>query len=130
MPYQDSVYLNIPVRDLEKSIKFYTAIGFTQNKTFSTPEGAMMSWTRNNEATTISYMLLTHPFYQTFLPPGIERVDPTRAAQIITCLSSSGREELDSTVEKAKAQGAKVDIREKTEIEKQMAASMGMYSRM
>lgn len=56
------VFVNFPVTDLSRSIEFYTALGFKQNKEFSNDEAAAMMWDD-----TFWIMLLTHDFYRKFL---------------------------------------------------------------
>lgn len=56
------VFVNFPVTDLSRSIAFYTALGFKQNKEFSNEESAAMIWDD-----TFWIMLLTHDFYRKFL---------------------------------------------------------------
>lgn len=55
------VFVNSPVTDLSRSIEFYTALGFKQNKEFSNDEAAAMMWDD-----TFWIMLLTHDFYRNF----------------------------------------------------------------
>ncbi len=71
-------------------------------------------------------MLLTHPFYKTFLPKGVEIADPTKVAQCITCLSRPSKEAVDEMRHIAAENGGKKDVREQTEMEKQMEQT-GMY---
>lgn len=56
------VFVNSPVTDLSRSIEFYTALGFKQNKEFSNDEAAAMMWDD-----TFWIVLLTHDFYRKFL---------------------------------------------------------------
>ncbi|MFD0896987.1 VOC family protein [Loigolactobacillus binensis] len=56
------VFVNLPVTDMQRSIAFYTALGFKQNKDFSDENGVGMMWSE-----TIWLMLLTHDFYAQFL---------------------------------------------------------------
>ena len=56
------VFVNSPVTDLSRSIEFYIALGFKQNKEFSNDEAAAMMWDD-----TFWIMLLTHDFYRKFL---------------------------------------------------------------
>ncbi|WP_125607165.1 VOC family protein [Lapidilactobacillus bayanensis] len=56
------VFVNLPVSDMQRSIEFYTALGFKKNPDFSDANGTGMMW---NE--TIWLMLLTHDFYRKFL---------------------------------------------------------------
>ncbi|MFC6170787.1 VOC family protein [Loigolactobacillus jiayinensis] len=56
------VFVNLPVTDMQRSIKFYEALGFEQNKEFSDENGVGMMW-----SDAIWIMLLTHDFYSKFL---------------------------------------------------------------
>lgn len=56
------VFVNIPVTDMQRSIKFYEALGFKKNNDFSDENGTGMMWADN-----IWVMLLTHDFYKKFL---------------------------------------------------------------
>ena len=56
------VFVNLPATDLSRSIEFYTALGFKQNKEFSNNEAAAMMWDD-----TFWIVLLTHDFYRKFL---------------------------------------------------------------
>ena len=56
------VFVNLLVTDLSRSIEFYTALGFKQNKEFSNDEAAAMMWDD-----TFWIVLLTHDFYRKFL---------------------------------------------------------------
>ena len=56
------VFVNFPVTDLSRSIEFYTALGFQQNKEFSDDNAASMVWDD-----TFWIMLLTHNFYRKFI---------------------------------------------------------------
>ena len=56
------VFINLPVTDLQRSIAFYQALGFTQNKDFSDENASSLMWSE-----TIGLMVLTHNFYEKFL---------------------------------------------------------------
>ncbi|HSW90878.1 MAG TPA: hypothetical protein VLF64_02675 [Candidatus Saccharimonadales bacterium] len=56
------VFINFPVNDLEKSVKFYEALGFTKNEMFSDERAAALQWSDD-----IVFMLLTREFYGQFL---------------------------------------------------------------
>jgi uncharacterized protein len=49
------IFINLAVKDLEKSVSFYTALGFTNNPQFSDETAKCMVWCEN-----IFVMLLTH----------------------------------------------------------------------
>src|SRR4029078_12816120 len=60
-PMSRMIFVNLPVKDLERSKAFYEAIGFRNEPKFTNDAAAMMVL-----SDTISVMLLTHPFYATF----------------------------------------------------------------
>ena len=55
------IFINLAVNDLQKSMDFYTALGFTNNPQFSDDAGKCMVWSEN-----IFVMLLTHEKFTTF----------------------------------------------------------------
>ena len=55
------IFINLPVTDLQKSMDFYTALGFTNNPQFSDETGKCMVWSDN-----IFVMLLTHEKFASF----------------------------------------------------------------
>ena len=55
------IFINLAVTDLQKSMDFYTALGFTNNPLFSDDAGKCMVWSEN-----IFVMILTHEKFATF----------------------------------------------------------------
>jgi len=55
------IFINLPVTDLQRSMDFYTALGFTNNPQFSDETGKCMVWSDN-----IFVMLLTHEKFASF----------------------------------------------------------------
>ncbi len=55
------IFINLAVKDLQKSMNFYTALGFTNNPQFSDDTGKCMMWSEN-----IFVMILTHEKFTTF----------------------------------------------------------------
>jgi len=55
------VFINLPVQELQKSMNFYTALGFTNNTQFSDDSGKCMVW-----SDAIFVMLLTHEKFAGF----------------------------------------------------------------
>ncbi|HKR05441.1 MAG TPA: VOC family protein [Bacteroidia bacterium] len=55
------VFINLAVKDLQKSMGFYTALGFTNNPQFSDDTGKCMVWSEN-----IFVMIMTHQKFTTF----------------------------------------------------------------
>lgn len=55
------IFINLAVKDLQKSMAFYTALGFTNNPQFSDDSGKCMVWCEN-----IFVMILTHEKFSLF----------------------------------------------------------------
>lgn len=55
------VFINLAVKDLQQSMNFYGALGFTNNPQFSDDSGKCMVWSEN-----IFVMLLTHEKFAGF----------------------------------------------------------------
>ncbi|NNM78673.1 lactoylglutathione lyase [Sphingomonas sp. ID1715] len=94
------IFVNLPVTDLDRSIRFYEAIGCERNPQFSNEAAAMLTW-----SDTISFMLLTHDFYRTFTTKQIADAHATSA--VLLCLSRDSRAEVDSITEAALAAGGR-----------------------
>ena len=62
------IFVNLPVKDLAVSKRFYEGIGCQNNPQFTDANAAMMVW-----SDTISFMLLTHGFSR----PSRRRRSPT-----------------------------------------------------
>ncbi len=96
------IFVNLPVADLDRSIAFYEAIGFTRNPMFSNEQAASMVL-----SDTICVMLLTHGFWATFTDR--RRIDPAREAQVLLCISREDRAAVDTITEAAIAAGGTPD---------------------
>jgi predicted lactoylglutathione lyase len=55
------IFINLAVKDLQKALNFYTALGFTNNPQFSDDSGKCMVWSEN-----IFVMILKHEKFATF----------------------------------------------------------------
>ena len=55
------IFINLAVKDLQKSMNFYAALGFTNNPQFSDETAKCMVWSEN-----IFVMLLTHAKFASF----------------------------------------------------------------
>ncbi len=100
------IFVNLPVKDLAASTRFYEAIGCEKNPQFSNEQASMMVW-----SDAISFMLLTHDYFATFTPKAI--ADAHAASEVLIALSRDSREEVDAITEAAAAAGGKADIRER-----------------
>ena len=92
------IFVNLPVKDLDKSIEFFTELGFTFNSQFTDKTATCMIVGEN-----IYVMLLTHAKFKTFTPKKI--CDATKSTEVLVCLSCESREKVDDIVRKAVAAG-------------------------
>jgi predicted lactoylglutathione lyase len=97
--YQQMIFVNLPVNDLDASKKFFTDLGYTINPQFSDEKAASVVI-----SDTIVAMLLTKPFYATFTEKEI--ADATKTSEVLVALSAESREKVDELVDKALASGA------------------------
>lgn len=88
------IFLNLPVKDLNKSIDFFTQLGFTFNSQFTDENATCMIIGEN-----IFSMLLVEKFFQTFTKKEVANAHNTTEA--IIAISVESREQVDQIVEKA-----------------------------
>jgi len=94
------IFVNLPVTDLERSMAFYEAVGFTNNPMFTNDQAAAMAWSDE-----IVVMLLTHGFWKTFTDKTLP--DARSVAQVLLCLSQDSREAVDAIVDSAVKAGGR-----------------------
>jgi predicted lactoylglutathione lyase len=94
------IFVNLPVKDLQRSRQFFSRLGFTFNEQFSNDDGACLILGEN-----IFAMLLVERFFQSFTSKPV--ADATQATEVLTCLSCESREEIDALVAKAIEAGAR-----------------------
>src|SRR5215831_2299502 len=92
------IFVNLPVRDLRKSMDFFGKLGFTFNPQFTDETAACMTISED-----IFVMLLTENKFKTFTPKQI--CDATKSTEVLVCLSSASRDEVNEMVRKAVAAG-------------------------
>jgi predicted lactoylglutathione lyase len=95
------IFVNLPVKDLDKSKAFFTALGYSFNPQFTSENGAGMVIAEGS----IYAMLLTEPFFKTFIDKPI--VQAKEATEVLVCLGCESREEVDALVAKAIAAGGR-----------------------
>lgn len=93
------LFLNLPVKDLTRSMEFFGKLGFTFNMQFTDEKATCMII-----SDAIYAMLLTEPFFQTFTKKEIP--DPSKSPEVIMALSVDSREAVDEFVQKAIDAGA------------------------
>jgi len=94
------IFVNLPVKDLKRSMEFFKSLGFTFNPEFTDETAACMVISDN-----IYAMLLTHAKFKEFTPRAI--CDATKSTEAIICLSRNSREGVDDLVHKAVASGGR-----------------------
>ena len=94
------IFVNLPVKDLEKSTAFFKALGYSFNAQFTDATAACMVISED-----IYAMLLTHAKFKAFTPNPIS--DATRATEVLLALSCDSRGQVDDLVRKAVAAGGK-----------------------
>jgi uncharacterized protein len=92
------IFVNLPVRDLKRSMDFFGKLGFAFNAQFSNETAACMVISEN-----IYVMLLTEHKFKTFTPKPI--ADATKNTEVLVCLSATSRAEVDEMVRNAVAAG-------------------------
>jgi predicted lactoylglutathione lyase len=93
------IFVNLPVKNLEKSKAFWEAVGYSFNPQFTDENAGCLVI-----SDTIFAMLLQEPFFQTFTTRGI--ADATQTKEVLLGLSAESREGVDQLVDKALAAGA------------------------
>jgi predicted lactoylglutathione lyase len=95
------IFVNLPVKDLKRSVDFFTKLGYTFNPQFTNDDATCMILGDNLFA-----MLLVEKFFSSFTSKSI--CDTTNATETLNCLACSSREQVDELVAKARANGGKV----------------------
>ena len=92
------IFVNLPVKNLNKSIEFFTKLGFTFNQQFTDETATCMIVTDD-----IFVMLLTEDKFKSFTPKEI--CDTKKYTEVLVCLSLENRRQVDEMVQKAVSAG-------------------------
>lgn len=95
---ETKIFVNLPVKDLNKSVVFFTKLGFKFNPQFTDEKGTCMIIGED-----ILVMLLLEEFFKTFTKKPV--FDATKGTEVILALSADSREKVDEMVIKAKESG-------------------------
>ncbi len=93
------IFVNLPVKDLERSVKFFSHLGFKFDPKFTDKNATCMIIGEN-----IFAMLLLEKFFKTFVKKEI--VNAKTSTEAIVALSVSNKKEVDEMLHKAFAAGA------------------------
>jgi len=92
------IYVNLPVKDVQRSQEFFTRLGFGFDPKWSNEQAVCIVIGEN-----IYAMLLHESFFQGFTQKPV--ADATKATEVLVCLSCESRDEVDGLVRKALAAG-------------------------
>ncbi len=92
------IFVNLSVKSLDGSIKFFSRLGFSFNKQFTDDTATCMIVSDD-----IFVMLLAEARFKTFTPKAL--CDATRSTEVLVGLSCDSREQVDEMVRKAVAAG-------------------------
>lgn len=92
------IFINLAVADLQRSMEFYTALGFNNNPQFSDDTAKCMVWSEN-----IMVMIMTHDKFSSFATKPIANTK-THLAGLFS-LSMESVEEVNRTVDAGLAAG-------------------------
>jgi len=95
------IFVNLPVRDLPRSMAFFGKLGFDFNDQFTDEKAACMV-----VSDSIYVMLLTERFFATFT--GKPVCDAHAGTEVLVCLSRDSRAAVDEMVRKAVEAGGRV----------------------
>lgn len=93
------IFVNLPVKDLDKSKDFFTKIGFTINNQFTDDTAACVVVSED-----IYIMILTHAKYKDFTKKEI--ADATKTSEVLNCFSFDSKEKVNEFVDAALKAGA------------------------
>ncbi|EST37351.1 hypothetical protein N566_13525 [Streptomycetaceae bacterium MP113-05] len=94
------IFVNLPVKDLNRSVEFFGKLGFTFNKQFTDENATAMEIDKDNG---IYAMLLVEPFFKGFTKKEI--ADATKTTEAIVALGLESREAVDELADNALANG-------------------------
>lgn len=95
------IFVNLPVKDLTRSVEFFTRLGYKFNPQFTDEKATCMIIAED-----IFVMLLLEEFFKSFIKKEI--ADTTKSTESIICLSADSREKVDEMVNKAVGAGGTI----------------------
>ena len=95
------IFVNLPVKDLERSKSFFSSLGFGFDARFTDEKAACLVIEKDS----IYAMLITEPFFRTFTPRAV--ADAKSTSEVLLALSCSSDREVDDLVARATAAGGR-----------------------
>lgn len=96
------IFINFPVSDLPRAMKFYEAIGFTNNPQFTDETAACMVLTD-----VIHVMLLTHDKWQSFTNRPLASAG---SSEVMIAISCDSRDAVNQLLDKVAENGGTPDV--------------------
>lgn len=93
------IFVNLPVKDLKKSMAFFDKLGFSFNAQYTNDEAACMVIGEH-----MYCMLLRHERFSDFIP-GSTISDATKTTEVLIALACASRDRVDECVRQAIAAG-------------------------
>lgn len=93
------IYVNLPVKDLSKSMGFFKGLGYSFDAKFTNDQAACMILGEN-----LYVMLLVEAFFQGFTKKPVS--DATKQTEVLICVSCDSRAQVDQLVAAGRAAGA------------------------
>ncbi|WP_285767286.1 VOC family protein [Peribacillus sp. SI8-4] len=95
----EKIFVNLPVKDLDASMEFFTKVGFVFNEQMTNENAACMVISES-----IYVMLLVEEYFKTFTKKEIPNSETS--AEAIVALSVNSKQEVDEIVHRALKAGA------------------------
>ena len=92
------IFINLPVKELKKSITFFKKLGFKFNPQFTDDKAACMIIGEN-----IYSMLLLEKFFKSFTKKKV--ADAKKTTEVLIAIDVKGRKDVDRMIKKAVAAG-------------------------
>jgi predicted lactoylglutathione lyase len=95
------IFINMPVKDLERSKAFFNGLGYSFNPQFTDDNAACMVISEH-----IYVMMLVESYFKTFTKKEIS--DAHKATEVLLALDAESREEVQQTIAKAAELGGSI----------------------
>jgi uncharacterized protein len=102
------IFVNLPVKNLDASMKFYKSLGFENNPQFTDETAACMVWSES-----INVMLLTHEKWRTFTD---RPIPPSTSSEVLLAVSCDDRAAVDAMNDTAAKNGGTADVNPKQDL--------------
>jgi len=92
------IFINLPVKDLERSKAFFSGLGYSFNPQFTDEKAACMVVSEH-----IFVMMLTEAYFKTFTKKEVS--DAHKSTEVLLALDAASKEDVQQTITKAEELG-------------------------